>query len=72
LNGNAHPTTSRHRYKSGRASRHLPPNTEVATAVKAFLTVALDQGQKDLADSGYSPIPDSLKSKLKVAVDAIT
>lgn len=48
------------------------PNTDIATAVKAFLTVALDQGQKDLADSGYSPIPDSLKSKLKAAVDAIT
>ena len=48
------------------------PNADIATAVKAFLTVALNQGQRDLLDSGHSPVPDSLKSKLKAAVDAIT
>jgi phosphate transport system substrate-binding protein len=48
------------------------PNAAVATAVKAFLTVALDQGQKDLADYGHNPVPDSLKSKLKVVIDAIS
>jgi phosphate transport system substrate-binding protein len=47
-------------------------NPEIATAVKAFLTVALDQGQKELVDSGHSPIPDSLKSKLEATIDAIT
>ena len=48
------------------------PNPEIASTVKAFLTVALDEGQKNLADSGHPPIPDSLKSKLKTAIAAIS
>jgi|APCry1669189241_1035207.scaffolds.fasta_scaffold02811_2 phosphate transport system substrate-binding protein len=48
------------------------PNPEVASAVRAFLTVALDQGQKNLAASGYTPIPDSLKSRLRAEIDQIS
>jgi phosphate transport system substrate-binding protein len=45
---------------------------EVATAVKAFLTSALGNGQKGLEDNGYIPIPDAFKSRLTTAVDAIS
>ncbi len=48
------------------------PNPEIATAVKAFLTVALNEGQKDLADVGFTPISDSLKTKLEAVIDAIS
>ena len=45
---------------------------EVAKAVKAFLTSALSNGQKGLADNGYIPIPDAFKARLTTAVDAIS
>lgn len=48
------------------------PDAEVATAVKAFLTVALGQGQVGLTDNGYIPVPDSFKGKLSTAVNAIS
>ena len=48
------------------------PDAEVATAVKAFLTVALGQGQEGLTDNGYIPVPDSFKDKLSTAVNAIS
>ncbi len=45
---------------------------EVAKAVKAFLTSALSNGQKGLADNGYIPIPDAFKARLTTAVNAIS
>jgi phosphate transport system substrate-binding protein len=47
------------------------PDSDVATAVKAFLGVVLDQGQASLADDDV-PVPVSLKSKLESAIDAIS
>ena len=44
----------------------------MATAVKAFLTVATTDGQKGLADNGYIPIPDTFKAKLTTAINAIS
>jgi phosphate transport system substrate-binding protein len=48
------------------------PDAEVATAVKAFLSVALGKGQEGLTDNGYIPVPDSFKEKLSTAVNAIS
>jgi phosphate transport system substrate-binding protein len=48
------------------------PQADVATAVKAFLTVAIGDGQKGLEEAGYIPIPDSFKTKLNDAVKAIS
>ena len=48
------------------------PDAEVAPAVKAFLSVALAQGQEGLTDNGYIPVPDSFKSKLTTAINAIS
>jgi phosphate transport system substrate-binding protein len=48
------------------------PDSDVAAAVKAFLTVALEQGQADLAEAGFTPVPASLKPRLKKAIDAIS
>jgi phosphate transport system substrate-binding protein len=47
------------------------PDSEVAKAVKAFLTSALGNGQKGLEDNGYIPVPDAFKQRLTDAVDAI-
>lgn len=48
------------------------PQADVAPAVKAFLTVAIGDGQKGLEEAGYIPIPDSFKTKLSDAVKAIS
>jgi phosphate transport system substrate-binding protein len=48
------------------------PDAQVGTAVKAFLQAAIGAGQNGLADNGYVPIPDSFKSRLSAAVDAIS
>ena len=48
------------------------PDGDDATAVKAFLAVALDQGQDTLAEEGYTPLPAALKARLKTAIDAIS
>ena len=48
------------------------PDAEVAPAVKAFLSVALGQGQEGLTDNGYIPVPDSFKDKLTTAINAIS
>ena len=48
------------------------PQGDVATAVKAFLTVALGKGQEGLVDNGYIPVPDAFKGKLAGAIDAIS
>jgi len=47
------------------------PDSQVAPAVKAFLTIALGKGQEGLTDNGYIPVPDSFKGKLSAAIDAI-
>jgi phosphate transport system substrate-binding protein len=44
---------------------------DVSTAVKAFLTSALGNGQKGLDANGYIPVPDKFKTRLADAVKAI-
>ncbi len=48
------------------------PDPATALAVKSFLSVAVNAGQADLAESGYVPIPNSVKERLVVAIDAIS
>jgi phosphate transport system substrate-binding protein len=48
------------------------PASDVAPAVKAFLTVALGKGQEGLTDNGYIPVPATFKGKLAAAIDAIS
>ncbi|MCV6987279.1 phosphate ABC transporter substrate-binding protein PstS [Mycobacterium shinjukuense] len=48
------------------------PDTRVGAAVKAFLQSTIGAGQDGLADNGYVPIPDELKSRLSSAVNAIS
>ncbi len=47
-------------------------DADVAKAVKAFLNVAVTDGQNGLEDNGYIPLPDSFKEKLTGAIDAIS
>jgi phosphate transport system substrate-binding protein len=47
-------------------------DSQVGTAVKAFLQSTIGAGQNGLADNGYIPIPQELKSRLSTAVDAIS
>jgi phosphate transport system substrate-binding protein len=47
------------------------PDSQVGTAVKAFLQATIGPGQNGLADNGYVPIPDAFKSRLSTAVNAI-
>jgi phosphate transport system substrate-binding protein len=47
------------------------PDAQVGTAVKAFLEATIGAGQNGLADNGYVPIPESFKSRLSAAVNAI-
>jgi len=47
------------------------PDSQVGTAVKAFLQATIGPGQNGLADNGYVPIPASFKSRLSAAVTAI-
>lgn len=47
------------------------PDSQVGTAVKAFLQSTIGAGQHGLADSGYIPIPDSFKTRLSTSVNAI-
>jgi phosphate transport system substrate-binding protein len=47
------------------------PDAQVGKAVKAFLQTTIGPGQNGLADNGYAPIPDSFKSRLSTAVNAI-
>ena len=48
------------------------PDSDVAPAVKAFLTVALGKGQEGLTDNGYIPVPEAFKGKLVKAIEAIS
>jgi phosphate ABC transporter phosphate-binding protein len=47
------------------------PDPQVGLAVKAFLQSTIGAGQNGLADNGYIPIPDTFKSRLSAAVNAI-
>ncbi|QZA09983.1 phosphate ABC transporter substrate-binding protein PstS [Mycolicibacter heraklionensis] len=47
------------------------PDPQVGTAVRAFLQSAIGDGQIDLADHGYVPIPDAFKPRLSAAISAI-
>jgi phosphate transport system substrate-binding protein len=47
-------------------------DSQVGTAVKAFLQATIGPGQNGLADNGYIPIPDAFKSRLSTAVNAIS
>jgi phosphate transport system substrate-binding protein len=48
------------------------PDSQVGTAVRAFLQSTIGAGQNGLADNGYIPVPDQFKSRLSTAVDAIS
>ncbi|ORX19113.1 phosphate ABC transporter substrate-binding protein PstS [Mycobacterium szulgai] len=50
-------------------SRGYDPDT--AAAVKAFLTTAVNNGQTGLASAGYVPLPDKVKERLVVAINAM-
>jgi phosphate transport system substrate-binding protein len=47
------------------------PDAQIGTAVKAFLQSTISAGQNGLGDNGYIPIPDSFKTRLSTAVNAI-
>lgn len=47
-------------------------DADQAKAVKAFLTSAVDNGQAGLDAAGYIPLPDSFKTKLTTAINAIS
>jgi phosphate transport system substrate-binding protein len=47
------------------------PNSATAQAVKAFMNAAIGAGQEDLDQYGYIPLPDTFRSKLRTAIDAI-
>jgi phosphate transport system substrate-binding protein len=47
-------------------------DSQVGTAVKAFLLSAIGAGQNDLTEHGYIPIPAEFKSRLLTAIDAIS
>ena len=47
-------------------------DADTAPAVKAFLTSAVNNGQKGLDANGYVPIPDAFKTKLTTAINAIS
>jgi phosphate transport system substrate-binding protein len=47
------------------------PDSTVGVGVKAFLEATIGPGQNGLADNGYVPIPESFKSRLSAAVNAI-
>jgi phosphate transport system substrate-binding protein len=48
------------------------PDSQVGRAVKAFLQSTIGAGQNGLANNGYIPVPQGLKSRLSTAVDAIS
>src|ERR1700754_1487028 len=48
------------------------PDSQVGTAVKAFLQSTIGAGQNGLGDNGYIPIPDAFGSRLSAAVNAIS
>jgi phosphate transport system substrate-binding protein len=47
-------------------------DADTGKAVKAFLSVAVSDGQKGLGDNGYTPLPQSFIEKLTTAIAAIS
>lgn len=47
-------------------------DTQVGTAVRAFLQSTVTKGQVHLEDHGYFPLPDQFQSRVAEAVNAIT
>ena len=47
------------------------PDAEVGQAVRAFLQSTIGQGQVDLVDYGYIPLPADFQSRVSTAVNAI-
>jgi phosphate transport system substrate-binding protein len=50
-------------------SKGYDPDT--AAAVKSFLTVAANNGQTGLTSGGYVPLPDKVKERLVIAINAM-
>jgi phosphate transport system substrate-binding protein len=48
------------------------PDPQIGAAVKAFLQSTIGAGQNGLADNGYIPVPQSFKSPLSEAIDAVS
>lgn len=46
-------------------------DADTAGAVKSFLTVAANGGQKELGPAGYVPLPDKIKDRLIAAINAL-
>ncbi|MFH5207035.1 phosphate ABC transporter substrate-binding protein PstS [Antrihabitans spumae] len=46
-------------------------DAETAAAVKDFLTVSVNEGQAELADVGYAPLPSKFKERVTTAINAI-
>jgi phosphate transport system substrate-binding protein len=46
-------------------------DADTAAAVKSFLTVSANQGQANLSQAGFVPLPDAFKERLLKSVDAI-
>jgi phosphate transport system substrate-binding protein len=44
---------------------------DVAQAIKAFLTVAVTDGQANLSEAGYAPLPEAFQQKILAAVEAM-
>ncbi|MGI8817348.1 MAG: phosphate ABC transporter substrate-binding protein PstS [Pseudonocardia sp.] len=44
---------------------------DVSQALKTFLKIAVTSGQAKLSEAGYVPLPDSFKTKVMTAVEAI-
>ena len=47
------------------------PDSQVGTAVKAFLQATIGPGQNGLANNGYIPIPGAFNARLSTAVNGI-
>ena len=46
-------------------------DADTAAAVKSFLTVAANDGQRGLSAAGYVPLPDTFKERLLTSIEAI-
>ena len=46
-------------------------DADTAAGVKSFLTSAANEGQTNLGEQGYVPLPDSFKEKVTASIDAI-
>ncbi|GGG22986.1 phosphate-binding protein PstS [Rhodococcoides trifolii] len=46
-------------------------DADTTAAVKSFLTSAANEGQANLGEQGYVPLPDSFKERVTASIDAI-